>query len=217
VRRCLPGWPLQAARLAACRRLALGWPPAAAPQAGWVRAARHAGRALRQLPHSPGPAAAPARRRPAPAGDQPVARELRAAFEDLFRDFSVDMTWHGHHHSYQRTCPVHKGACQGYSPEDGSARGTVHLVIGHAGAGLTENVEAEPAPHWEVIRLWWGFLRVRASGTELLGEVVSDSDGGLMDSFRLVKPRGWGEAFMARLAAGGGGLPKASRRLARQA
>jgi hypothetical protein len=132
------------------------------------------------------------------------------------------MTWHGHHHSYQRTCPVHQGACQGYSDQDGTAQGTVHLVIGHAGAGLTENVEAEPGPQWEVIKMWWGYLRVRASGTELLGEVVSDSDGSLMDSFRLVKPRGWGERLMGQLAGragggGGGGLPKVSRRLARQA
>lgn len=132
-----------------------------------------------------------------PDGDQTVAQELRSAFEGLYGQYAVDLTLHGHHHSYQRTCPVRDGACAGVS-EDGSAKGTVHLVIGHAGAGLTENVEAQPAAHWEVIRLWWGYLRLQVSGTELRAEVVSDADGSLMDSFVLVKPEGWGDRFMAQ-------------------
>ena len=48
----------------------------------------------------------------APDGDQPVADDLRSALEDLFLRFSVDLTWHGHHHSYQRTCPVFQSSCQ---------------------------------------------------------------------------------------------------------
>ena len=39
------------------------------------------------------------------------------------------MTWHGHHHSYQRTCPVYRERCVGYDAS-GAARGPVHLVIG---------------------------------------------------------------------------------------
>lgn len=46
-----------------------------------------------------------------PDGDQEVAADLQAAFEDLFKSAGVDMTWHGHHHSYQRTCPLYKGEC----------------------------------------------------------------------------------------------------------
>ena len=41
----------------------------------------------------------------------------------------VDATWHGHHHSYQRTCPLFRGRCQA-AEADGAAGGTVHLVIG---------------------------------------------------------------------------------------
>lgn len=33
----------------------------------------------------------------------------------------VDMTWHGHHHSYQRTCPVVGEKCQGFH-SNGAAR-----------------------------------------------------------------------------------------------
>lgn len=44
--------------------------------------------------------------------DQTVADDLRMAFEDLFLQYSVDLTLHGHHHSYQRSCPVFEGSCQ---------------------------------------------------------------------------------------------------------
>lgn len=53
------------------------------------------------------------------------------------------MTWHGHHHSYQRSCPVYNETCVGYD-EQGVARGTVHLVIGNAGAGSVRCAATPP-------------------------------------------------------------------------
>ena len=47
-----------------------------------------------------------------PDSDQTVAEDLRTAFEDLFLQHAVDLTLHGHHHSYQRSCPVFEGSCQ---------------------------------------------------------------------------------------------------------
>ena len=47
-----------------------------------------------------------------PDGDTAVARDLQEAFEDAFLEAAVDLTWHGHHHSYQRTCPLYKGECR---------------------------------------------------------------------------------------------------------
>ena len=64
-----------------------------------------------------------------PDGDQEVARALRTSLEALLYEHGVDVTWHGHHHSYQRTCPVFEGKCV-KEEEDGSAGGPVHLVIG---------------------------------------------------------------------------------------
>ena len=46
------------------------------------------------------------------ASDTAVAADLQEAFEDVFYESGVDMTWHGHHHSYQRSCPLYKGQCQ---------------------------------------------------------------------------------------------------------
>lgn len=79
-----------------------------------------------------------------PDGDQPVAEDLRAALEDLLMEHHVDVTLQGHHHSFQRTCPVYKGECQGHD-EDGVPNAPIHLVIGNAGAGLCLNTK-RPRP-----------------------------------------------------------------------
>jgi hypothetical protein len=65
----------------------------------------------------------------------------------------------------------------------------------------------------QVIKFWWGYLRVEATATKLAAEAVSDLDGRPLDAFELRKPEGWGPAFMAARAAarrgGGGGGPAA--------
>jgi hypothetical protein len=82
------------------------------------------------------------------------------------------LTLHGHHHSYQRTCPVigHKCQAQPHLSSSGSsssgssgskaggaggavyvdAPAPVHLVIGNAGADLSWNVELQPSEVWQV-------------------------------------------------------------------
>ena len=85
-------------------------------------------------------------------------------------DFQVDMTWHGHHHSYQRSCPVYKERCLPFNA-DGTAAGPVHLVIGHAGAGLCLNTLPQRPLFWERVELTHGYMRVKANGTEMHCEV----------------------------------------------
>ena len=99
----------------------------------------------------------------------------------------VDLTLHGHHHSYQRSCPFYKGQCQPDN-EDGSASAPVHVVIGHAGAGLCFNTEPEKPAHFEVVDVDWGYSRIEANGTHLHMEVVRDANAEIMDSFVLIKP-----------------------------
>ncbi|GBF94969.1 inactive purple acid phosphatase-like [Raphidocelis subcapitata] len=126
-----------------------------------------------------------------PDGDQPVAREGRRALEGLLFEHGADLTLHGHHHSYQRTCPVYAGRCLGFGP-DGAAKGPVHLVIGNAGATLSTNVPFTPDPIWETIKFYWGYLRVSATATELAVEAASNLDALPRDAFALRKPDGWG-------------------------
>ena len=98
----------------------------------------------------------------------------------------VDLTLHGHHHSYQRSCPFYKGQCQPDN-EDGSASAPVHVVIGHAGAGLCFNTEPEKPAHFEVVDVDWGYSRIKANGTHLQMEVIRDANEEIMDSFTLTK------------------------------
>lgn len=49
------------------------------------------------------------------------------------------MIWSGHHHSYQRSCPVYKKECVGYD-ENGAAKAMVHVVFGNAGATIYTNL-----------------------------------------------------------------------------
>jgi hypothetical protein len=111
----------------------------------------------------------------------------RCAFSLRLHDLlQVDLTLHGHHHSYQRTCPVLDNRCQDLEqqqhhtlPQHSSSSGSssskqdarsfssrqrqgsptrvihdaavpVHLVIGHAGAELSLNVDLTPPDIWEV-------------------------------------------------------------------
>ena len=44
----------------------------------------------------------------------------------------VDMTWSGHVHVYERTCPILYHTCLGYSSE-GIPNAPVHMAIGNGG------------------------------------------------------------------------------------
>ena len=123
-----------------------------------------------------------------PNTDQVVAAALRAALEDIFLKYKVDVTWTGHHHSYQRTCPLAKGQCiedqKQVSPKQDSI---VHLVIGNAGAGLSPNIHLSRPAIFEVVELRHGYLRVEANATHMRHEMVATDTGMVMDEFVLVK------------------------------
>lgn len=125
-----------------------------------------------------------------PDGDQHVAQQLRDSLEPLLYRYQVDATWSGHHHSYQRTCPVLRGRCMG-SEADGTAKAPLHLVIGHAGAGLTPNVHFLRPRIFKKVSLHHGYMVVEANATHLAHTVLSSFDGSLLDQVTLTKPAGW--------------------------
>lgn len=64
----------------------------------------------------------------------------------------MDLAVYGHHHSYQRTCKVEGAVCKGVSSGrtvggGDSYTAPVHVVLGMAGMGLSQNM-VTPRPAW---------------------------------------------------------------------
>ena len=72
--------------------------------------------------------------------------------------------------SYQRTCPTLRARCQPRSA-DGSESAPVHLVVGHAGAGLTPNTHFRRPTIFQTVQLRHGYMRVRANATHMAHQV----------------------------------------------
>ncbi|XP_003387473.1 PREDICTED: probable inactive purple acid phosphatase 27 [Amphimedon queenslandica] len=113
------------------------------------------------------------------ASDLVVSKELQDNIEPLLLEYKVDLAFWGHHHSYQRTCPVAKKVCQ----DDGTA--PVHVVIGMAGQSLSGNIQ-EKQPDW--IRFVdvddYGYTRISVSPLSLTLEYIK-SDGTQKETFTL--------------------------------
>jgi hypothetical protein len=119
-------------------------------------------------------------------GDLPVSALLRESLEEYLLKYQVDLAWWGHHHSYQRTCPVYNEKCVAENPKGYTA--PVHVVIGMAGMGLSTNIKAEK-PDWiEFVDVKeYGYSRVHSTPTTLHMEFVSDINGAIKDQFTLSK------------------------------
>lgn len=73
-------------------------------------------------------------------GIEHEAEKLRKALEPLMRDHAVDVAFWGHVHSYQRTCAVYDFKCG----DENKGTGTVHIVTGAPGAGLSAITGTKP-------------------------------------------------------------------------
>jgi hypothetical protein len=126
----------------------------------------------------------------APAGDQPVARMLRSSLESLLLNAQVDIALWGHHHSYQRSCHVFNETCQANSTTTATNAYTapVHLVIGNAGAGLSQNLQ-DDLPPWAVVvnDEAYGFTTWHVTHTHLTMHAYRARDSALLDSFTLTR------------------------------
>jgi hypothetical protein len=127
-----------------------------------------------------------------PDGDGAAGATLRAHLEPLFVRHRVAFTFTGHHHSYQRTHPllINGTLAPTRSSSNGHticSDGVVHVVGGHAGAGLHSRSTGRP----DVRRLFatprglpahHGFLRVIANESAITVEAVRSSDGEVVDT-----------------------------------
>lgn len=148
---------------------------------------------------------------PLNASDVAVSRDLREQLEPLFLRAGVDATFHGHHHSWQRTCATDGagecvldaenndggGGTSGVEENDDlnsksskPRNATVHFVIGHAGGDFTDgNLHVPTPPLFRSVEFQHGHARLRANGTAMTVEAVRASDGKVFDSVTLRKKK----------------------------
>ena len=69
---------------------------------------------------------------------------------ELVCGMQVDLTWHGHDHVYERTCPVFRSECQPANA-DGSQSAPIHVVIGHAGYELSWFANPTIPDYWDMV------------------------------------------------------------------
>lgn len=108
-------------------------------------------------------------------GDYIVSLHIRAALEDLLNQHHVNLALWGHRHSYERTCAVYREECVG--------NGTVHIVIGGAGAELDSvSVSQYDVPWSETLQMKLGYGRITVvNNSALLWEFVLNSDRSVGD------------------------------------
>lgn len=123
---------------------------------------------------------------PGNASDDTFSADARAALERLFLDAGVDMTLGGHHHSYQRTCPIGKeGACVNDGGDAGE-RGVVYVLAGNAGADFTDGTMFDPTPPlFRKVAFEHGHLRLAADADTLTVTALDDANGSVIDEFSL--------------------------------
>ena len=97
--------------------------------------------------------------------------------------YRVDLALWGHHHSYQRTCPVAEEVC--------TEKGITHVVIGMGGQGLSTNIWPKAlTPKWiqVVDDHHHGFSEFTANASTLTFQYIRNVDEGVGDYFVLNKP-----------------------------
>ena len=106
-----------------------------------------------------------------PDGQNEVAIAMREEFEQLLYDYSADLVFAGHYHSYLRTCSgLYQGKCRN--------GGATYITVGTAGAQLTN--ETLYKQDWtEKSLVEWGYGRVTVyNSTALHFEFVADDEEG---------------------------------------
>ena len=104
--------------------------------------------------------------------DYALAAEMRRVYEPLLGRFGVDLVLAGHHHSYQRTCPILNRTCfpgpdthllhAQPGLEAWPRRAPVHLVVGMGGYANTPLLEVPARIFAMTDDKHHGFVRITA-------------------------------------------------------
>lgn len=118
----------------------------------------------------------------------PSGAPLRTLVEPLLLKYKVNLAIWGHHHSYQRSCPMASNQCVSASAmAAGEVWGVTHLVIGTAGYEFSGVADPDEQAPWVafVNNTRYGFGTIDANRTTLSFGFVRSDGGGLLDAFSL--------------------------------
>nr|XP_043614817.1 probable inactive purple acid phosphatase 27 [Erigeron canadensis] len=115
---------------------------------------------------------------------EPMGRE---SLQKLWQRYKVDIAFYGHVHNYERSCPIYENHCVNSekSHYSGTVNGTIHVVVGGAGAHLSEFTEINTT--WSLYKDHdFGFVKMTAfNHSSLLFEYKKSNDGKVYDSFTI--------------------------------
>ncbi|CAK0862785.1 unnamed protein product [Prorocentrum cordatum] len=115
-------------------------------------------------------------------GDQNFSKYLQTSIGNLLETYRVDLVLGGHHHSYQRSCPMRGGCC--------AESGHTVLNVGMAGAGLNSISPATPPVFQFADDQHFGYCRIVADDVRLIAEYVRSDSRDVYDSVILSKQPG---------------------------
>lgn len=111
------------------------------------------------------------------ASDQPVSIEMRQELEHLLYTYKCDLALWGHHHSWQRTCPIYNEVC--------TPGATTHVLAGMA--GYSHSPINDIADYFVTLNSAdYGIGLLEANRTHLHVQFKAQS-GAIMDDFTLTK------------------------------
>jgi len=116
-------------------------------------------------------------------GNYNVSIHIREIYDPIFFKYSVDVSFGGHIHAYERTCPMCNLTC--------IEGGTTYVLMGMAGKklddqGWTANFTAPP---WSIYRnqYEYGHTRFSVSKNLLTFQFVENTNGTVLDQFTITK------------------------------
>lgn len=115
-----------------------------------------------------------------PEADAAAGAALLEDLEPLLLEHGVNLVLSGHHHSWQRTCPLFYGVCD--------ESGVTYVVTGNAGAGLSGLSGPARGIFVSAIREH-GYLRLTVNSTHLVASARASADGSELDAFTLSAQR----------------------------
>ncbi|KAL9243396.1 hypothetical protein vseg_017289 [Gypsophila vaccaria] len=116
--------------------------------------------------------------------EEPMGRE---SLNKLWQRHKVDISFYGHVHNYERTCPIYQNQCVNSEKNNfwGTVNGTIHVVVGGGGSHLSKFSSLNTS--WSLYKDYdFGFVKLTAfNHSSLLFEYKKSRDGNVYDSFTI--------------------------------